>query len=435
MDLGAEGEFLVLIYCIAVGVSDSPHRGASIACIHGTGSCYPCAVSVDAVRVLTHTRWPAPVSFAPCFLLWFCPPSVFQPHVVAFLRKSFVSPRGPADVWVDIADVNDYLQNWTRDRFDVDASAADLLLERKWRLPQRGRRSQAAGAGEAVAEAEDGAGVSSGPSKTMAYKYLHRTVSHFYQGLGNKAVAAFGTYVNKEEDIGSLRRVRGTRTKVEVVFSPGEAAAMLANDSFITEFAYRAGITRALEVVFSVAGVLDRYTEVATVPGGHPGICCLLAHVAFVTMKIRAHLKKKVAPAADSDEADEVSPILNGGHRPEWVEELFVVQQAFASQGGRPSNGLRITDGANSRCTDPSHRAPLTPTRADPSDPPSAGLPPAVGAVLQTAATGASGSTPESVDGEEDSDGGAAGPLDDAAVAAAHAAAAHAMEGVFEELD
>jgi len=183
-----------------------------------------------------------------------------QQHLVAFLRKSFASPRGAADVWVDMATVNDNIQDWTADRFDVDATSADALLARKWRLPQRGPRCEPTAAGDAVADAEEGAGAPTSRGKTMAYKYLHRAVSHFYQGLGKKAVTAFGTYVNTEEEIGSLRRVRGTRTKYEVVFSPGAAAAMLAADCFITEFVYRGGITRALEVVFSVVGVLDRYT-------------------------------------------------------------------------------------------------------------------------------------------------------------------------------
>jgi len=334
-----------------------------------------------------------------------------------------------------MAAVNDHIQEWTKDRFDVDDSAADALLARKWRLPQRGRRSAPAAAGDAVADAEEGVGASSSNGKTMAYKYLHRTVSHFYQGLGNKAVAAFSTYVNNKEHIGSLRRVRGTRTKFEVVFSAGDAAAMLADDSFITEFAYRAGITHALEVVFSVAGVLDSYTEAGTVPGGHPGICCLMSHVAFVTMKIRAHLTKQAATAADSDDADVGAPVLNGGHRAEWVQELVAVQQALAAQGGRPSNGLRITDGANVRCTDPSHRSPSTPASPGPSNSPVAGVPAAMGAAMQTPVAGASGSTPHSDDDEEPSDGEASAPLERAAVAAAHAAAAHAMEGVYEELD
>jgi len=334
-----------------------------------------------------------------------------------------------------MAAVNDKIQDWTSDRFDVDSTAADALLARKWRLPQRGPRCEPAAAGDAVAHGEEGAGAPTSRGKTMAYKYLHRAVSHFYQGLGNKAVAAFSTYVNNEEDIGSLRRVRGTRTKLEVVFSPGEAAAMLADDSFITEFAYRGGITRALEVVFSVLGVLDRYTEAGTVPGGQPGICCLMAHVAFVTMKIRAQLTKQAATASDSDDADAATPVLNGGHRAEWVQELVIIQQALAAQGGRPSNGLRITDCGNARCTDPSHRSPPTPTPAATINPPVAGVPLAEGAGAEATVAGASGSTPGNFDAEEPSDDEAGGPLERAAVAAAHAAVAHAMDGVYEELD
>jgi len=46
----------------------------------------------------------------------------------------------------------------------------------------------------------------------MAYWYLHRAVSHFYQRVGNKAVSAFSAFVNDQADIGTLRRARGTQT-------------------------------------------------------------------------------------------------------------------------------------------------------------------------------------------------------------------------------
>ena len=408
--------------------------GACTTYNQGTGRFQRWLSAVGAVRAVPNIRLFCPLAVALIVLLGVCCVPVCQPHLVAFLRKSFASPRGAADVWVDMTAVNEINQEWTGDRFDVDTTAADTLLARKWRLAQRGRRSAPVAADDAAADAEEGAGAPASRGKTMAYEYLHRAVSHFYQGLGNKAVAAFGTDVNNEEDIGSLRRVRGTSTKFEVVFSPGEAAAMLADDSFITEFAYRGGITRALEVAFSVVSVLDRYTEAGTVPGGQPGICCLMAHVAFVTMKIRAHLTKQAATAADSDDGDDASPVLNGGHRAEWVQELVVVQQALAAQGGRPSNGLRITDGADARCTDPSHRSPSTPTRAGTSNPPVAGVPPATGAVPQATVAGASSSPPDNANAEEPSDVDAGGPLERAAVAAAHAAVAHAMEGVYEEL-
>ena len=349
-----------------------------------------------------------------------------QPHLVGFLRKSFVSPRGAADVWVDMAVVNTTIQDWTSVRFVVDTSGADALLERKWRLPQRAPRSSVTVAGD-MATADEGVGAPSARGKTMGYKYLHRAVSHFYQSLGNKAVSAFATFVNNEEEIGSFRRVRGTRTKYEVFFSPGEAVPMLADDSFMTEFPYRAGIIRALEVVFSITGVLDRYTEAGPVPGGSTGVCCLLAHVAFVTMKIRAHLKKRAATDPNGEDGDDGPPVLNGGHRAEWVEELASVRQAFAVQGARPSNGLRITDGSDPRCTDPAHPRPPSPTQAVASGPPVTGAHPTTNAVLQTPAAGANRSSTDDADGEDPSDGDTVGPVEQAAIDTAHAAVAHAM--------
>jgi len=335
---------------------------------------------------------------------------------------------------VDIAVVNDKIQHWTSVRFDVDTSGADALLERKWRLPQRAPRSSATMPGD-TATADEGAGAPANRGKTMGYKYLHRAVSHFYQSLGNKAVSASATFVNNEEEIGSLRCVRGTQTKYEVVSSPGEAVPMLADDSFLTEFPYRAEIIRALEVVFSVTGVLDRYTEAGPVPGGSTAVCCLLAHVSFVTMKIRAHLKKWAATEPNGEDGDDGLPVFNGGHRAEWVEELASVRQAFAAQGARPSYGLRITDGSDTRCTDPAHRRPSTPSRAVVSAPLGSSSHPTPNAAQQTPAADSNLSSADDLDGEDPSDGDTVAPLDQAAIDAAHAAVAHALEGVYQALD
>jgi len=160
-----------------------------------------------------------------------------------------------------------------------------------------------------------------------------------------------------------------------------------------------------------------------------------MAHVAFVKMKIRAHLTTQAAVAADSDDADAATPVLNGGHRTEWVQELVIIQQALAAQGGRRSNGLRITDGGNAECTDPSHRSPSTATPTATSNPTVAGVPPAEGAGAEATVAGASGSTHNNADAEDPVDDEAGGLLERAAVAAAHAAVAHAMDGVYEELD
>ena len=35
------------------------------------------------------------------------------------------APRGAADVWMDISDVDVFMQNWTAERIDIDVDEAD----------------------------------------------------------------------------------------------------------------------------------------------------------------------------------------------------------------------------------------------------------------------------------------------------------------------
>jgi len=347
--------------------------------------------------------------------------------VVDFLLKKLGAPRGAADVWVDISDVDVFMQNCTAERFDIDVDEADKLLARRWRLPQRRLRQSAEAVTPvgALPAANDGT-LAGGLRRntTVGYRYLHRAVSHFYQRIGNKAVSAFASFVNNKAQIGTLRRARGTQTKFDVVFSPHEAAALLANDAFMTELVYRQGIVRAVRTVFSVLGILDRFSEVSGVSGATDVIACFTAHVALVTMKIRSHLTRRAASQSVEEEVADVSPGLNAGHRTEWVEELAVVRSLFEAQGARASNGLRLVDGTAPHRDDPSYREPAPPGPAQP-------LPAAADDMNPPSTTAARGSA----DGEEASDGDAPGPLERAADAAASAATAHGMEGVYEELD
>ena len=275
-----------------------------------------------------------------------------RPRLVEFLTKLITSPSIAADVWADNARVNDFLVDETAKKHDICAADAQVLLERKWRLPQRPRRQPTA-----AEEAESSpAVVRVSRRDTVGFRYLHRGVSHFYQKVGNKAVAAFLSFINDDQNIGALRRLRGTVTKTEVVLAPEEAAQMLVDDQFITDFKFHAGILRALTVVFSMFGALQSFSEDAAVRGGPRVIACRVAHVALVTMKIRQHLKMRAA--VDSGEEDEAIavPALNAGHRAEWVEELAVVSDIFSSQGDGVCNGLRLTDGADLHRADPTYK-------------------------------------------------------------------------------
>jgi len=356
-----------------------------------------------------------------------------QPKVVEFLMHKFGRPRGPADVWVDISDVNVFMQQWTAERFGINESKADKMLSGRWNLPLRARHVPAAALAADAPHVDSVVPVRR--STTLAYRYLHRALSHFYQRIGNKAVSAFSTYINDHAGLGTLRRTRGTRTKVEVVFAPDEAADLLLNDAFITDLGYRGGVIRALHVVFSVLGVLHLFSEGGAAPGSAEVIACLTAHFALVSMKIRACLKKRAASDSDDEDAVDSTPGLNGGHRAEWVEELGNIRHLLSGQGGRTCNGLRLTDGEQPRRDDPSYREPLVPASAAGNTPPAPTVPPPINDVMHATGAVVHGSVDGLGNDEETRDDDAAGPMEQEAVAAAHAAAAQAIAGTYEDVE
>eukprot|EP00168_Porphyra_purpurea_P020792 TRINITY_DN8908_c0_g1_i1.p1 TRINITY_DN8908_c0_g1~~TRINITY_DN8908_c0_g1_i1.p1 ORF type:complete len:304 (+),score=52.74 TRINITY_DN8908_c0_g1_i1:1212-2123(+) len=201
-----------------------------------------------------------------------------KPLVVTFLLDEFTGARDASGAYVDVVDVNAFTEDCVCHRMQVEENEAVRLLERKWRLRLRPRRAAAvelavastSPPGESAQEVAvaSSSAVCATRSKTVAYRYLHRAVSHFYQRIGNKAVAAFSCFINEQESIGMLRRVRSTLTKNEVIFSPMEARFMLEEDAFISEFRFCAGVIHALMGVFSLFGVLSRYSEPGSVPVG-----------------------------------------------------------------------------------------------------------------------------------------------------------------------
>jgi len=160
----------------------------------------------------------------------------------------------------------------------------------------------------------------------------------------------------------------------------------------------RAGLLRALAAIFSSFNVLYRYSEARPTPGGPRVLTCRLAHLGFVSMKVRQHLITRstpspdqmnindaaiaaveaagaaagsaaaaagASPAAESAAVQQASaavaavqmadmaiaPALNTGHRAERVDELPILSGLLAAQAGRTSNGLRLIDGTDPRRT------------------------------------------------------------------------------------
>lgn len=282
-----------------------------------------------------------------------------------WVRGLFLNSTCTADVWLSTKDVNIFLRDWTMNRFRVSAKEAVRMLESSWRLPRRPRRRAAPSA-----ESTPPTDAPSMPG-TIAYQYLHRVISHFYQKVGAKIVSAFASHVNEDLGKGTLRRLRGTTSKFEIFFSREDAKWLLDDDRFLIDHSCCEGLVRAVAAVFSHFRVLHRFSESGPTEGGPRAVACRLAYFAVAATKIRAHLKMRTSakagePAADGTEAAadkdgeedaddaevDTSPVggagcLNSGHRPEWIIELQTVSRILAPQGASVRNGLHVTDGDN----------------------------------------------------------------------------------------
>jgi len=268
-------------------------------------------------------------------------------------------------------------------RFTVDAKEAVRLLTRRWRLPTRLSKKAAEKASAAAA-----AGKPIPPKMTAAYRYLHRGAYHFYQAIGTKAVSVFATHVNENGGTGTLRRTRGTSTKLEVYFKASVAARLLKDNLFLKDNNCVAGIVRALAVVFRGYDALHLFTEPGPTAGGPRTLVCRNAYIAMIATKVRAHLVSRAASKdSDDDAADddtngeeqsaafqavvhlpdaESAGVLNSGHRTEWEEELATIVDVFATWGTGAVNGLRIGD-ANDATRADATRAPV-PSQQSPSE-------------------------------------------------------------------
>jgi len=203
---------------------------------------------------------------------------VLKPVLDGWVESKFFNATCAADVCLAMAEVNVFLRDWVTARFDVDAKEAVRLLTRRWRLPTRTSKKAA----ERVAAAVAADAPQPEPKMTAAYRYLHRVVYHFYESIGNKAVSMFATHVNDNGGRGTLRRVRGRSTKLEVYFKPKDAAGLLEENLFLKDTNCVAGLVRALAVIFGGYGVLHRFSEPGPTASGPRTLVCRNAYMALV---------------------------------------------------------------------------------------------------------------------------------------------------------
>jgi len=105
---------------------------------------------------------------------------------------------------VDTTDVNVLMTIWTSERFHLFVREADKMSSGRWILPQRRRNVPASAPAAHSPDFESVVRVRR--NTTLAYRYLHRALYHFYHRIGNKAVSPFSTFVNDHAGLGTLRR-------------------------------------------------------------------------------------------------------------------------------------------------------------------------------------------------------------------------------------
>ncbi|OSX78819.1 hypothetical protein BU14_0098s0045 [Porphyra umbilicalis] len=122
--------------------------------------------------------------------------------------------------------------------------------------------------------------------------------------------------MHTEEDVGTLRRVRATRTKQDVVFSAAEATEMLNENNFLLlDAGCRAALMAAAHAVLSRMG-LRCFSEPGPSRGGPRTVSCTLAHIALITHNVRQHLMMRTVPASYEGNSG-LAQGLNMGHREE----------------------------------------------------------------------------------------------------------------------
>lgn len=180
-----------------------------------------------------------------------------------------------------------------------------------------------------------------GRTNTMvAYRYLKRTVSHFYEGLGKAAVNAFLSSIKRSTGMGRNVSVRGSRTRTSVELSAEEASFLLANDRFILEtFGHRA-LLAGVHNMFASINAGHLFSESSMDSEAIDTVVCRFAHFALVVTKVREHLKLRIGGGAT---ANPDNPGVNEGHRQPWERELVSLDAALW-RTPQTRNGLRIVD-------------------------------------------------------------------------------------------
>lgn len=192
----------------------------------------------------------------------------------------------------------------------------------------------------------------------VAYRYLRRAVSHFYENLGKAAVKAFVSSINESTGMGRQVLVARSRTRTVLSLTREEAAHLLTGDRFISEAFGKTALLAGASNMFASLGAGHLFEE-TTPDGTGKTVVCILGQVALVTTKVREHLKLR---AYGGTAALATAAGVNEGHRQPWIRELATLDRVYWRLPSA-NNGLRLID-----ATSPLRASPDRPPVPGPSE-------------------------------------------------------------------
>lgn len=173
----------------------------------------------------------------------------------------------------------------------------------------------------------------------LVERYISRGIDYFYSVIATTAVRVYLRALYDKGHQGVNREATDhTETRFTIKMTQQEAARLSAGNLLIHDHNSLQAVVEATVAVCTRFGAAAKFTEAPEIPGGKPGLVCLLGHVAVVCTMIFEHVKRVAGIASTAPTG------VNPGHREPWRSMLAVLDVTL-TQRGETSNGLRLVDG------------------------------------------------------------------------------------------
>lgn len=150
-------------------------------------------------------------------------------------------------------------------------------------------------------------------SKMVAYRYLKRRVSQFFEMLGKTAVKAYVNFIHERTDMGGRVPMPGSGSRTTLELSTDDAVVLLTAERFIHESYSHMGLLAGLKAIFAYLNASNKIIEPAGAGESGEVVACLSSQYALVATKVREHLKLHAARSGPAGQQDGAG--MNEGHR------------------------------------------------------------------------------------------------------------------------